>query len=242
MPRDLQRTVRPGGHGYLCDDTGTPLVAYRGEHGASSGIIHSRTPFSVTFGSRRAATAYALHPNLATDKAVQPRIIAAHLRIEKPLVNSPDDGFIDIPVLVDRVGRANAERIALKLADHIYNTDNWHENMAGAFESVADLLERASERFGELYLDLYPILDDSESVQIFKQAGFDGAIHMGNGETFGEIEYRVFDVAQISPISVSCAQTGTLLEHFMRLIPPAVDEGLVEEDSVDTEECPGPTP
>lgn len=228
--------------GYLCDTTGAALVVYRGEHGASTNLIHTRTPFSITFSSMEAAKVYALQPNISKDNVIEPRVVSAIVRITSPVVNAPDDGFIDIPVLIDRVGRANTERIALKLANHIYNTNNWEEGFAEEFESVADLLARAPERFDQLYLDLYPILDDEECVCLLKNAGFDGAIHMGNGETFGQVEYRVFDVAQIQPLTVSCAQTGQPLEHFNAKIRAGAhlfdDNEWVEESAPDPEFVP----
>ena len=47
---------------------GQPVVVYRGEHGASTDLIHARTR-AVSFGSAAAASDYAQHPDLCAGPA-----------------------------------------------------------------------------------------------------------------------------------------------------------------------------
>lgn len=51
---------------------------------------------------------------------------------------------------------------------------------------------------GNLYIEAYLLLDDDEFVQKAKELGYDGAIHIGNGKTSSELEYRIFSKTQIS--------------------------------------------
>jgi len=175
---------------------GLPIVVYRGEHGESNDLIHSRTR-AISFSNATAASAYASQPNNPDDKPVAPRVLAAYLSIENPVVVDRDDPFIDISTIAARLGDAKAKTIALRLADHIEHTCNWVDNFEPKFASVADLIDRNPELMSELYLDAYPVFDDDEIVSWFAEAGYDGAIHAGNGETAMEVEYKVFYRHQI---------------------------------------------
>lgn len=113
--------------------------------------------------------------------------------------------------------------------------------MADQFDSVEHLLAVAPERLDELYFEAYPMLDDQGLVRLFKAAGFDGAIYMGSGETFDEVEYRVFDQSQITPISITCAMTGQPLDRFVQLVAAGGQlDGEDEECSLDEAICPSP--
>ena len=184
------------GDSKVVDEKGKPLIVYRGEHGPGSGEVESRAG-SISFGSREAANLYAESPNDRRETAVAPRVMPAYLRIEKPFIDNRDDPFIDLGELERRLGRKEAARIARKFADDIEYTGNWDENFRGKYESVADLLARDPQRLGELYFDAYKLFDDGAEVARIKAAGYDGAIHVGNGETAGELEYKVFDRSQI---------------------------------------------
>lgn len=175
---------------------GLPIVVYRGEHGESNDLIHSRTR-AISFSNATAASTYASEPNNPDDKPVAPRVLAAYLSIENPVVVDRDDPFIDISTIAARLGDAKAKTIALRLADHIEHTCNWVDNFEPKFTSVADLIARNPELMSELYLDAYPVFDDDEIVNWFAEAGYDGAIHAGNGETAMEVEYKVFYRDQI---------------------------------------------
>lgn len=47
-----------------------------------------------------------------------------------------------------------------------------------------------------LYIDAYVILDRPDVIADLRAAGYDGAIHGGNGVTGLEPEYKVFDHSQ----------------------------------------------
>lgn len=156
----------------------------------------------MSFGSARAASIYATTPNQRRlDSVAQaPRIVPAYLRIKCPLVDSPDDPFIDVARLVEVLGVEQARRIAMKFADHIEETGLWQEDFSGAHPLVRDYIAHADpDELEALYFSVYPLLDDPSEVQLLRAAGFDGAIYGGSGETALEPEYRVFSVDQVLP-------------------------------------------
>lgn len=192
------------GESRVLDADGTPLVVYRGEHGEqsmSTAGLHSRRG-SLSFGSAATASIYASKPNdLRLDAQAQsPVMVPAYLRIERPLVESPDDPFIDVARLIDLLGVEQARRIALKFCDHIENTGLWQEDLAGANPSVGAYIQQASEEdLGTLYFEVYHLLDDPVEVTLLRAAGLDGAIYAGSGVSAMEPEYRVFDAGQVLP-------------------------------------------
>jgi N12 class adenine-specific DNA methylase len=200
--RSIEQTTTPAfkrwfGTSKVVDADGDPLVVYRGEHGPGKEGDIEHAAGSISFGSKQAANTYAQHPNNWRDVAVSPRVIPAYLRIENPIVNDPEDPFIDITTIEKALGREEALRIADKFSDDIEYTSNWMEDFSGTYESVQDLINRRPDLLSELYFDAYKLLDDREEVAKLVAAGFDGAIHAGNGETAMEAEYKVFDKSQI---------------------------------------------
>jgi hypothetical protein len=179
----------------VVDDNGKPLVVYRGEHGrqkGDSGGFQSRLG-SISFGSREAANTYSTMPNNHADNVVEARVYPVYLRIENPVVNDSSDPFIDLSHIEKKLGREEAERIAIEHEGHLTNTNNWDEiSDELGVSDVQSLIESHPDRLGDLYLDVYPVLDDRTFVQKAMKAGYDGAIHGGMGETSGETEYRVF--------------------------------------------------
>lgn len=175
---------------------GKPLVVYRGEHGETTDQFHSRMN-SLSFGSKEAAISYAIHPNKHNEVPVAPRVIPVYLRILNPIVDNRDDPFVDLSDLSLKLGRDNAMRLAIKFAHAIENTGNWDENYSEKYSDVAALLADTPEALDSLFFDAYHLLDDADEVSRFKALGYDGAIHMGNGETAVELEYRVFDESQV---------------------------------------------
>lgn len=186
----------------VVDAAGKPLTVYRGEHGdAPADAFHSRLP-SLSFGSKEAANTYAMEPNVHTDVAHSPRVTPAHLNIRNPVIHNEDDPFLDLSTLVPKFGEDFVRGLARQYSDHITNTNNWEENFHPHYESVDDLLTRDPHRLNELYMDAYPLLDDPGFVNAAKERGFDGAIHVGNGATAADLEYRIFDPSQaVSPWS-----------------------------------------
>jgi hypothetical protein len=185
----------------VADEDGIPLKVYRGEHGECSGLIHTRHG-AISFGSKEAAESYATQPNNPDDVPVSPRIIEAYLSLKNPVINDNEDPFIDLGHIADILGMEKAVQIATVCDSHIKNTDNWCSNFGEDYETVADLLAQSPEMLRELYVDAYPIFDNHTFVQWFKEAGYDGAIHGGNGETALEAEYKVFSESQIKIVKV----------------------------------------
>jgi len=204
----------------VLDDSGAPLIVYRGEHGAiterakarsepeepTTGQDPSREEIgnrqfqtrlaSLSFGSREAASLYSVSPNNPGDIVAAPRVFPVYLQIRNPVVSDAADPFIDMPVLIDVMGEAPAIDFARRHSDALEATSNWEDNFAADFDSVADLLDRAPDRLGELYLNAYHAFDDFAFVESARRAGYDGGIMGGVGETALEVEYRIFDERQ----------------------------------------------
>jgi hypothetical protein len=126
-----------------------------------------------------------------------PRVTLVHLKIENPIIENHSDPFIDLSHLADKLGRREAKRIALKFANDIQDTGNWYDNYAREYGSVAQLLKEKPNELRNLYFNVYKFLDDTAEIELLKEAGYDGAIHIGNGETATVLEYRVFNPHQV---------------------------------------------
>ena len=207
IPRRAQRVIEEKEEGDVTDERGEKIVVWRGEHGLREDQdeeFQSRVG-SLSFGSLSAATVYAKEPNDRTrDRMSQdPRVRGYTLNIKKPFVNSKDDPFIDMGQVRRKLGPAAVKSIVNneELANRIMATNNWEENFAKEFENPTEVLESAPERVDNLYMDLFSLLDDAAMVQRMRNKGFDGAIHMGMGENFDQIEYRIFDPAQAKRLS-----------------------------------------
>ncbi len=187
--------------GLLLADDGTPLVVYRGEHGDTkeeprAGLFQSRLG-SISFGSAEAASLYAEDPNNRNDRPVAPRVYPALLCITNPIIHNLDDPFIDLRALEAALGREHALRIACKFDHAIQNTNFWEEMAAElGVVSVEEVAQNHPDRLLEAYFDAFYLLDDPDEVRILAEHGFDGAIHMGNGDTSEDLEYRIFDESQ----------------------------------------------
>ncbi len=179
------------------DANGRPHLVHRGEHGLPNGEIFQIRLGSLSFGSVRAAKIYASHPNRYGETANSPRIIPAILSICRPVMDRPDDPFIELTEIGGIVGTDRAVQIAHELAAYIENTCNWMDNFSNGFDSVADLLRRQPSALHKLFVDAYPVFDSRTYVSWFRDAGFDGAIHAGSGETAEEVEYKVFSERQV---------------------------------------------
>jgi GNAT superfamily N-acetyltransferase len=131
---------------------------------------------------------------------IDPCVVAAYLRIENPLIDSPDDPFIDVARLREALGSAQARRIALKFHDHIEHTGLWQDEFAQENPSVRDYVARApQEALDTLYFSAQPLLDDPFEIQLFKAAGFDGAICGVPKDRSLEPQYRAFSAEQELP-------------------------------------------
>ncbi len=184
------------GDSVVKDAQGNPLVVYRGQHGESDEEFHSREP-SLSFGDAETASLYAEHPNHRGDKPERPRVYACYLRMERPIMNSPEDPFLDFAVLANALGDEEAGKFARKHAADVTETNNWEEQFAEEWTSVDSLLEAQPEAVRELYMLAFPLLADHELVAALKAKGFDGAVHAGSGANLDQCEYKVFDRSQV---------------------------------------------
>ncbi len=180
---------------------GTPAVLYRGEHGALVEGEYSQSRFnSLSFtDDSDAASTYAMSPNNnQLDRTAEaPRVTPVHLRIENPIIENRNDPFIDLSHFADKLGCREAKRIARKFDRDIQYTGNWNNNYASEYDSVAQLLKEKPDELKNLYFNAHKFLDDPVEIERLKKAGYDGAIHIGNGETATSLEYRVFDLRQV---------------------------------------------
>lgn len=185
----------------VVDKRGAPLLVYRGEYGPASKAFATRRG-TISFGSKKAATYYARNANDRLESVVNPRVFAAYVRIENPFLNNPTDPFLDLSVVSKKLGKREAMRIARKFSNDIEYTSNWAEGYSDDYSSVAALLKAKPKELGNLYFDAYKFFDDRAEVEKLKRAGFDGAIHVGNGETIDEVEYKIFHPDQAAIMEV----------------------------------------
>lgn len=177
------------------------LIAYRGEHGPADQLLATRYG-SLTFSSEEAARLYATQPNNSRDTPIDPRIIRAELVIENPLLNTPDDPFLDLAIVVNAFGLPAAKEIALRHADRIEETDHWASTYEASFTNLANLIALRPEALEDLYCLAFPLLDDPDFTKMMRWHGFDGAIHGGMSLTSDHPEYRVLDASQVNILNV----------------------------------------
>lgn len=171
------------------------IEVFRGQYGLFVAEIQTRLP-SISFGSLKAASLYATKPNNRADIIVKPIILSAVIQILNPIINNTSDCFADFDLLIEKLGSDFMWYIAEKYAEHIYNTDNWQNNYS-EYGCISTLKSLKPEELGNLYVDAYVFLDDEEFINHSMKLGFDGAIHIGNGQTYNELEYRIFSEKQI---------------------------------------------
>lgn len=192
------------GKSVVVDRDGNPLRVYRGEHGATEDGDVQTLIGSYTFvADHKIASTYAQSPNDDRMEAAASRVVPAYLRIENPVINNRDDPFIEFSDIIEKFGLDEAKKLAVRYADRIEYTGNWMEDEEGLYDgldSVEQLVEEKPELIETLYMDAYPLLDDKEFVALAMSKGYDGGIHVGNGESGAEDEYRVFSKSQIKSI------------------------------------------
>ncbi len=196
-----QRLTKWFGQSRAIEPDGTPAILYRGDYGARAGSDYLQSHLnSLSFTEDRdAANIYAMSPDYSQFGGVAeaPRITPVYLKIENPIIENRNDPFIDLSHLAEKLGRREAKRIALRFDDDIRHTGNWDENYASGYCSVAQLLKERPDELKNLYFNAHKFLDDPLEVRRLSRAGYDGAIHIGNGETATSLEYRVFDSRQV---------------------------------------------
>lgn len=197
---DLSQTQAVG-------EDGKPLLLYRGETGIHSGnplALQSKLA-SYSFGDQRIANIYAGIDEDGREiyqgneySLKEQRVYPVYLDIRNPVVNWKDP-FIEYPDLFKSVGAEVALQLLIKHEDHVYNTDNWFSNIDPDEEygDVATVAAKAPHLLEEIYIDIWPILDDPLFVNEAKKRGFDGAIYNGTNQNSRKQEYRVFDASQV---------------------------------------------
>lgn len=183
---------------FIKDADGNPLTLYRGE----CNHPHQTEPFyrmrRIYFGSLRTAEAYA-ETNNNDGHYYTSRIFPVHLLIANPFVNQPKDAFMELSHIVATLGSVDAQRVALRFSKYIEETDNWRYkiNADNKYDTVKDYL-LAGEDINNLYFQAYRFFDSVFEIRRLVQAGYDGAIHAGNGRgSEGEVEYCVFTRPQV---------------------------------------------
>lgn len=182
------------------DANGEPMVLYRGEHGESGDMDFQSRVASLSFGTKELANLYAEKPNRFGDRTVNPRVIPVYVRIENPLINTPNDPFIELGDVIDKLGMDVAKSAAHKLYDDIYNSGPWFSTYSEKYEGIDALIKKDPEALRNLYVLAWKFFDDFEFVNAAKKAGYDGAIHAEYGahsENEQGAEYKVFDQSQV---------------------------------------------
>lgn len=196
---------------HAADRDGVPSVCWRGEHGRNEGDFHTALA-SLSFGSREAACIYATDPNDRRMTPHSPRVSPWLLRIVRPVMNDPDDPFIDLPLLARAIGREATAAIAVRMSSHIVATNNWEDRFQDLWGSdVAGLLRWRPASLDDLYLTAYQVFDDPEAVSLLRAAGHDGAICGGMGENALETEWRLFDAKGALPAWSPAAKAAATL-------------------------------
>jgi hypothetical protein len=180
------------GKSKVVDADGNPLVVYRGERGKEGSEGFQSRSGSLSFGSQQAASTYVMHPTDCRDQAQNPRVYPVYLSIQNPFINDGSDPFVDVSRIIEAVGEQKTHELLQRHESFLYSTDNWQENFAD-FDGIGAVIKEAPHRLKELYIDAFPLLDDSKFVADLKKAGYDGAIYGGSGETAMEFEYRVLN-------------------------------------------------
>jgi hypothetical protein len=197
------------------DDSVIDALVFRGEHGNAELLQTRRGAYS--FSTLCVAEMYALEPNDRGDVPINPKVLKAKISIFNPVINEPDDPFIDCKRIIDCVGMENAFVIFEELKSRIEETDNFNEVVKEyGVENYDDLVKKAGlSVLNKLYLDAYHVFDKPEFVEMFKEKGYDGLVQGGNGESAMEAEYKVFNKEQIEIQSVTDLQPTIQPERNM---------------------------
>ena len=184
-----------------------PIIktVYRGEHGINdTGLPFHTRDGSISFGTARAAKIYAESPNISSEIPEDPRVFKVHITIKNPIVANPHDPFVDLVELRPHIGDERTLEMARDLHAHLENTDNFltllEEHQCGDLDELVE--KQGIDILDEIYIDAYPIFDSEKYVGWFKEAGFDGAMHKGAGETMDEQEYKIFSQDQAKILEV----------------------------------------
>lgn len=196
---NINRSIKDLLEDYLYrSDDGEVVTVFRGEYGQmpDNGGLQSKLP-SITFSTEGVAEIYANQPNDNKGVVIDPRVLSGTLLISNPFVNDSQDCFLDLSKFTDAFGIDVACQLAIKFEDSIRQTNNWEEiEEEFNVSSVGEFLDLDKNNVNQLYCDAYYFFDDKDVVAMLKEAGFDGAIHQGNGESAVTPEYKIFSEYQ----------------------------------------------
>ena len=187
-----------GSQSRVVDDEGYLLPVYRGQHGAADDWKETVLG-SLSFGSARAASEYALNPNRRDMLVCAPKVFPVFLDVRKPFLVHARDPFLDLSRYAEVFGMQETARVALKYRDYVCRTNAWDE-VGAPYGTLERLIEKQPDALLELYFEIYLLLDEADEVALLREKGFDGAIHGGSGATAMETEYRVFSSMQVRSI------------------------------------------
>lgn len=216
------------------------VIGYRGEivSNPENEPFHAREG-SISFSSREAATANATDIRNLGESELTARIIEARLTLAKPVINTPDDPFIDFSVIGTAIGNERATAIAIALSSHITATEVYsvyltNQNL-NPDTTVEEVLAANPDALGQLYVEAAPVFANAEWVEWFQKAGFDGAVH-GSVDTIPEPEYQVFDEAQVSVLNVVALEAHQQTAELETNTDPALDPERVAKMAVGAKE------
>lgn len=189
------------------------IHAFRGQHGAS--ILQSRLG-SITFVDDYAvAEHYARNPNDRTQQKLEnPTVLECDISITNPLINNGRDPYIDFEELEKKVGTSLAIGLMLRHSEYVTSTSAWEEIFSQRYGSLEDLVADDAKQLQHLYVQVWPLLDNPQSVTELKSLGIDGAVHRGSAVSWDCVEYRVFDARQVTVATVHHL-TASSLKHKM---------------------------
>lgn len=183
---------------YKDHKTGLPLTVYRGECNHPDVSYPKHYPKAMYFGDLETAHHYANHPN--TGDYYTSRIYPAHLVMKRLFINQPTDPFLDLQIIINRLGRNEALRVAKRFAKAIEDTNNWVDNInaENSYKGVEDYLSSPQGDVSKLYFLAYKYFDSLIEVIHLRKLGYDSAIFAGSGKgSAGKPEYCVFDIKQV---------------------------------------------
>jgi hypothetical protein len=196
----FRKDARPlSADGTPLDDKGNPMTLFRGQYGKGAGRSLQAKVGSITFSEEiEDARLYAKEPNNMDDKAEEPKIIHANIKITNPWINSRDNPDANYEDILRAVGgdKMKAMHFVRKHAD-AFEGAWWEEevNADGKYSGYLDFLKKNPDRINDLPILAYVLLDDPMFIEQLKVNGFDGAIHGAWGSGEGT-EYKIFDASQ----------------------------------------------
>lgn len=186
-------------------------TVYRGVADPAYLLSGAQGMASISFCiDKNAAIAYAQ----SAEHGSEPCVIKAIVNLYQPLPFDRHDPFIQVgdfsDWLNDDVGTLH---FLMKFKNHLTNTDSWggfvdelclkfpHVDLMDTEETIEFSWINTKEAIKErLCLQVWPLLDDREFIDIAMERGFDGAVYQGSGITTDTTEVRVFEGKSVSVI------------------------------------------